>query len=232
MEERNVDDERHPASMSVLVVLTSATSVNHIDFPAGTSANGFIQIYTTLTAANFHVVLVTPNGAPPEFYCEDDKGEAWMREHKQLYSRPQRIEDVTETNFDAIFLPSALGAIQDLADHEILGALVQAFLTRKKPIGAVGYGVAGLCTAMAAESEWCFSEFNLTSVSVYECSNTPYFDKLPFIIEDFIKDNGGKYNCNESENSIHVIVDRNLVTGQNTQSTGLVVQNVVWLMKN
>ena len=85
---------------------------------------------------------------------------------------------------------------------------------------------------MAAESEWCFSEFNLTAVSVYECSNTPYFDKLPFIIEDFIKDNGGKYNCNESEGSIHAIVDRNLVTGQNTQSTGLVVQNVVWLMKN
>ena len=26
-------DERHPASMSVLVVLTSATSVNHIDYP-------------------------------------------------------------------------------------------------------------------------------------------------------------------------------------------------------
>ena len=104
-------DEMHPASMSVLVVLTSATSVNHIDYPgscsrcccvvtlllyaAGTSANGFIQIYTTLTAANFHVVLVTPNGATPEFYCEDDKGEAWMREHKQLYSRPLRLEDVT-----------------------------------------------------------------------------------------------------------------------------------------
>jgi len=35
-----------------------------------------------------------------------------------------------------------------------------------EPIGAIGYGVAGLCGAMAAESEWCFSEYNMTAVTL------------------------------------------------------------------
>jgi len=101
-----------------------------------------------------------------------------------------------------------------------------------EPIGAIGYGVAGLCGAMAAESEWCFSEYNMTAVSVYEMANQPFFDKLPLLIEDFIKDNGGSYNCTPDEGAVHVIVDRCLVTGQNTASTGLAIQNLVWLMKN
>jgi len=72
----------------------------------------------------------------------------------------------------------------------------------------------------------------LLQVSVYEMANQPFFDKLPLLIEDFIKDNGGSYNCTPDEGAVHVIVDRCLVTGQNTASTGLAIQNLVWLMKN
>ena len=117
MEAEASQQKRH-TSMSVLVALSSVASVKDIDYPgalptstlppstnvrteqvitifctAGTSGTALISIYTTLTAANFNIVLATENGNNPEFSCEDDKSEAWMREHKQLYSRPLPIEE-------------------------------------------------------------------------------------------------------------------------------------------
>ncbi len=144
--------------------------------------------------------------------------------------------------------------VGDLAKSEPLGTLVQAFLTRKKPICAIGYGVAGtimsvvtlfwcwqsgltwrfplgLCPAMAAENEWCFSAWNLTSISVYEHATTPFFSRLPLIVEDFIKDNGGLYNAGMAE-ALHVITDRNLVTAQNVTSTALAIATFQWLLNN
>ena len=39
---------------------------------------------------------------------------------------------------------------------------------RLKPIATIGYGTAALTTAMASEDEWCFSDWNMTAVSVME----------------------------------------------------------------
>merc|ERR1712166_456098 len=146
--------KRH-TSMSVLVALSSVASVKDIDYPAGTSGTALISIYTTLTAANFNIVLATENGNNPEFSCEDDKSEAWMREHKQLYSRPLPIEEANEQDFDALFLPSALGAIQDMANNESLGTLVQAFLTRKSNILPCTACVACEEFAALCRADWC-----------------------------------------------------------------------------
>ncbi len=64
-----------------------------------------------------------------------------------------------------------------------------------EPICAVGYGVTGLCKAFSDSDKWCFSGWNLTAVSNFEVARYPFFSKLPLIIEDFVKDHGGFYNC-------------------------------------
>jgi hypothetical protein len=68
---------------------------------------------------------------------------------------------------------------------------------RAEPICAVGYGVTGLCKAFSDSDKWCFSGWNLTAMSNFEVARYPFFSKLPLIIEDFIKDHGGFYNCTQ-----------------------------------
>ncbi|GFR70154.1 parkinson disease 7 domain-containing protein 1 [Elysia marginata] len=54
---------------------------------------------------------------------------------------------------------------------------------------------------------------------------------MPIILEDFVKDHGGKYTASELD-SHHVVIDRNIITGQNTQSTVTAVQNLILMCSN
>ena len=146
--------------------------------------------------------------------------------------------------------------------HDISFTYVRSYL---EPICAIGYGVAGLCKAFNENDRWCFSGWNLTAVpnsrlqtppwdrthtivihqiSNFEVARYPFFSKLPLIIEDYVKDHGGFYNCitsspqpvvltiflsGSSVDEVHVIIDRILITGQNDESTALAVKNFIWL---
>ncbi len=43
-----------------------------------------------------------------------------------------------------------------------------------------------------------------------EMIDSPFFDRMPIIVEDFIKDNGGHFSASEND-ALHVVVDRMLV---------------------
>lgn len=92
--------------------------------------------------------------------------------------------------------------------------------------------------------------------SVFELVRRPDFANLPLIVEDFVRDSGGSYTgeltCTalilmvststvflnlffffffaaSPEDAVHVVIDRHLITGQNTQSTSLAVNNLILL---
>jgi len=218
------------ADQAVLLVLTSVARLQGVDFPAGTSGHCFVELYAMLTAANLRLELATPNGLAPEFHNEDEQVETWMRQHKQVIHHPVNLETVQEKDYAGCIIPHAPGMLQDVVGCATFGATLQAFQTKLKPIATIGYGTAALTTAMASEDEWCFSDWNMTAVSVMEMIDYPFFDRMPLIVEDFIKDNGGHFSCSEND-ALHMVLDRNLVTGQNTHSTAAVTHNFIWLLK-
>uniref|UniRef100_A0A3B5QXP3 Glutamine amidotransferase-like class 1 domain-containing protein 1 n=2 Tax=Xiphophorus TaxID=8082 RepID=A0A3B5QXP3_XIPMA len=93
-----------------------------------------------------------------------------------------------------------------------------------EPVCAVGQGVSALCCATEGQ-KWIFSDYSLTGPSVFELVRQPDFANLPLIVEDFVKDGGGSY----TEDAVHVVVDRHVITGQNQQSTSLAVNNLILL---
>jgi len=214
-----------------LMVLSAAGSVDITNYTGSVSAASFIKAYQLLSS-RFNIAIATPNGAIPEFHCGDRTTEKWVRENKQLVAHPLAISDLVKNenvlSYAGIVLPSSLGGVSDLANDVALGTLIRKFVAHKKPICAVGYGVAGLCKAFNENDRWCFAGWNLTAISNFEVARYPFFSKLPLIVEDYIKDHGGFYNCS-SVDEVHVIVDRSLVTGQNDESTALAVNNFVWL---
>uniref|UniRef100_A0AAY5EZ61 Glutamine amidotransferase-like class 1 domain-containing protein 1 n=1 Tax=Electrophorus electricus TaxID=8005 RepID=A0AAY5EZ61_ELEEL len=110
---------------------------------------------------------------------------------------------------------------------------VKSFATPAKlesidePVCAVGQGVSALFCAIESQ-KWIFRGYSLTGPSVFELVRFPDFANLPLIVEDFVKDNGGSYTASQ-EDALHVVLDRHLVTGQNTQSTTAAVNNLILL---
>ncbi|BFZ16255.1 hypothetical protein BsWGS_19293 [Bradybaena similaris] len=99
--------------------------------------------------------------------------------------------------------------------------------TVDEPICAVGLGVAGLCSARKEDGKsWWLEDFCLTAPSLFEVGYLPEFPMMPLVLEDFIKDYGGKYTASEPD-EVHVVIDRNIITGQNHHSTMAAVQNLI-----
>jgi putative intracellular protease/amidase len=217
---------------TVLVALSAARSVDLSNNTGGVSGFSFMQAVDILREHSVRVAIATPNGATPEFYSTDEAVDNWLKHNRELYADPLAINEIAKQDnvmgYCGLLLPSSLGGVSDLANDVALGSLVRKFTIAKKPICAIGYGVTGLCKAFNENDKWCFSSWNLTAISNFEVARFPFFSKLPLIIEDFIKDNGGYYNCSDVD-EMHVIVDRTLVTGQNDNSTALAVQNFIWL---
>ncbi|XP_055998739.1 glutamine amidotransferase-like class 1 domain-containing protein 1 [Ostrea edulis] len=201
-----------------LMVLSSAVE--------GVTAHSFIQAYT-LASSNFSIQLSSPHGKNVEYVQQDDHNRRWFNEFRsKSSSNPIPFETVDSARYSALLIPSSPGSVHDLANNPELCQIITHFIKEKKPICAIGMGVAALCCAKSSDGKhWGLQDYSLTGPSVYELARNQDFTSLPVIIEDFIKDHGGKYNSSDMD-AVHVIIDRHLITGQNVQSTLMAVQNL------
>ncbi|XP_023229847.1 glutamine amidotransferase-like class 1 domain-containing protein 1 [Centruroides sculpturatus] len=206
-----------------LIVLSSRKEAN--------SAPSFIQSFKLLHTA-FTIQIATPGGKPLEFVNQDEQSRRWLNEFRmKSLSVPISLRTVDPNRYSSLVIPHSPGAAADLADDADLGQILRHFIKEKKPICAIGMGVAGLFSAVDEHSSWCFKRYVLTSTSVFELARTKDFESSPLIPEDVIKEKGARYSCTEPD-EVHVVVDRHLITGQNEQSTLVAVQNLILCNEN
>ncbi|KAG1650726.1 Glutamine amidotransferase-like class 1 domain-containing protein 1 [Nymphon striatum] len=170
----------------------------------------------------------TPEGKPLDFANIDDQSRRWLSDFRvKSLSKPLSLQTIDPNRYSSLVIPHCPGAITDLAHNADMGAILQNFLEEKKPICAIGMGVAALFAAVDSKTEiWNFRPYTMTSSSVFELARNSDFNNLSMIPEDTIKERGGLYSCTEMD-EIHVVVDRHLITGQNEQSTLTAIQNLI-----
>ncbi|KAK3767057.1 hypothetical protein RRG08_054105 [Elysia crispata] len=209
---------------SCLVVISSAVE--------GVSAGPFMQA-CTLVNQSFAIQLASPAGKQAEYVNQDDMNRRWFNEFRsKASSMPISLDTVDVNRYSALLIPPCPGAHHDLAFNKDLGQIVAHFIEKKKPICAIGHGVAGLCSARGEDGKsWELEGFCLTAPSLFEVARLPEFPTMPIVLEDFVKDHGGKYTASELD-SHHVVIDRHVITGQNTQSTVTAVQNLILMCSN
>lgn len=195
----------------------------------GVSAQSFIHSFT-LTSSTFNIFIATPEGKPMDFVDVDDTNRQWVADFSSKpISMPHRLETIDTTKFIAVLIPSCPGAPFDLSSNHYLGAILNSFAKEKKPVCAVGFGVFGLFSTLSRQSqEWNFTNYSLTSPSMFELAQRDDFPTLPYMPADMIRKHGATYSSSKS-NGVHVVIDDHLVTGQNTQSTLTSVQNLILL---
>lgn len=232
---------------SVLIVLTAATRWTQADGsqrPTGYWAEEFVEPYRAFTAAGLDVSLATPGGRvptvdelslAPEANNGDTEKVADLRAYLQtdavqaFLRSPRRLEDVDAADYDAVLIPGGHGPMQDLAVNEDLGRLLEATLPdTSKVVAAVCHGQAGLLSAGSAAS-WLFTGRRLTAFSDEEETMTGLAANAPWLLESRLRAAGADYSKGQAWHP-HVVVDRNLVTGQNPASAGAAAEAVLNLL--
>jgi len=221
---------------TILFVVTGATHWTLKDgtqHPTGYWAEELLTPYRVLTEAGHDVVFATPDGVvpsvdeaslAPDYNDGADVGPA-LAEIEGL-SAPLKLDDVDAATYDAVYYPGGHGPMEDLAVNPASGSLLTAALDSGKPLGVVCHGPAALLAAVRADGTHTFAGRKITAFSNEEERQGGLADKASWLLQDRLSGIGADVSVGEPW-AAHVVVDGNIVTGQNPASSRPVAERLL-----
>jgi putative intracellular protease/amidase len=139
------------------------------------------------------------------------------------------LRDDEVATFDAVFAPGGHGPMVDLADNEDVNRLLVALHAKGAPIASVCHGPAMLLSAPERpDGQWLFDGYRITCFTDEEEDQTePGRLGLQWYVDTALKNSGAVFDDGPVAWASHVVVDRNLITGQNPGSTEAVADAVI-----
>ena len=212
--------------------------------PTGFWSEEFIAPHKKFTAAGFQVRVATPGGVRPTVdplslaiqYNNNDAKEVASQEQylasvDDLLSTPLKLEELLMKDFDVLFLVGGHGPRQDMAVHPSIGGLlVDALDSPNKIVAAVCHGPAGFLSAHRPDGTWLFKDRKLTGFSNEEETQATFAGNAPWLLEDRLRLAGAHYASLPAWTP-HVVVDGNLITGQQQVSAGVTADAVLKLLQ-
>ena len=124
-------------------------------------------------------------------------------------------------HYDAVFYPGGYGLLFDLVDDADSHRVAKSFFTRNAPVAAVCHGPAALSRVMLEDGTPMVTDRNVTGFTRGEEVAMDTLDKIPFLLEDAMTEQGAVYS-KMSNWAVHVVEDGPLITGQNPASAAAV----------
>lgn len=212
----------------ILFVVTGATYWTLNDgtqHPTGYWAEELLTPYKAFTEAGHEITFATPGGVTPvadagSLAPEANGGRdvtAELAEITGLVS-PLKLDEVDLGDYEAVFYPGGHGPMEDLAVDTTSGRLLTEALESGKPLGVVCHGPAALLAADREDGTSAFAGRKITAFSNEEEHQAGLAGKAVWLLEDRLKGIGADVQV-AAPWTPHVVVDGNLVTGQNPMSS-------------
>ncbi|TQI65319.1 putative intracellular protease/amidase [Bosea sp. AK1] len=160
--------------------------------------------------------------------------------------------------FAGVFVPGGHAPVVDLMQDEDMGTILRHFHDAAKPTALLCHGPVAITAAMPRAREfraalvtgngeaaaaiakgWIYTGYQATVFSVSEeqwAEDNLFHAKLPFYMPDALQLSGAKVTTNPVDWAPNVVIDRELITGQNMASDHLLAAKLIealdsWLAK-
>lgn len=213
--------------MNILMVLTSHDNLGDTGRKTGFWLEEFAAPYFVFKDAGADVTLASPKGGQPPLDPASDTDDARTSATRRFrddasaqdaLATTATLSDIDADAFDAVFYPGGHGPLWDLAEDGSSRALIERFAARDRPVGAVCHAPAAFRHTRGADGKPLVAGRMVTGFTNTEEAATGLTDILPFLVEDMLKANGGRFARGDDWGSF-VVVDGKLVTGQNPASS-------------
>ncbi|MFD8412089.1 type 1 glutamine amidotransferase domain-containing protein [Streptomyces sp. NPDC059650] len=205
--------------------------------PTGFWAEEAVAPYEVFTRAGHEVVVATPGGVvptvdraslAPEFNGGQEGADRIAAALGSItpLQKPLKLEEIDLGDYDAVFYPGGHGPMEDLAVDAVSGRLLAAALASGKPLGVVCHAPAALLAARNADGSSPFTGRRLTGFTNAEETQAGLADRAKWLLQDRLVELGADFQEGEPW-APHVVVDGNLVTGQNPASSAPLAQELL-----
>lgn len=206
-------------SKKILIVVTSSTG-NNEEHKTGLWLEECAIPYQQFLAAGYKVTVASPLGGESPIDPESVKNgisSGWKQAIDALKTT-EKLGNVNYNEYQAIVIPGGRGPLYDLATDKNLTNMLGFFYAKNYTIAAICHGPAGLINAKNEEGKSILSGRNLTGFSNKEEEISGHIKTVPFALETKLKELGAHYTSKEPWSS-YVVIDKNIITGQNPQSS-------------
>ena len=226
---------------TVLMILSAAdhwTLKDGTSHPTGFWAEEFVTPYEVFTAAGWDVTVATPGGKKPTVDQASlgegagdpealKKVKASLDELAPVLESPTDLATVDHKGFDLVFYPGGHGPLQDLAVDRTSGAILTERVSADKPVALLCHAPAAVLAASEDPASSPFAGYRMTGFSNVEEEQVGLAENAPWLLEDKLVELGAEYSSAAEPWGSHVVVDRNVYTGQNPQSSAELAERIV-----
>jgi putative intracellular protease/amidase len=224
--------------MKILMVLTSHDQLGSTGKKTGFWLEEFASPFYVFKDAGAEITLASVKGGQPPLDPKSDEPDAQTESTKrfradkgaqELLSNTHPLSEVDEAAYDAVFYPGGHGPLWDLAEDSKSISLIEAFQTAGKPIGFVCHAPGVLRHVKGTDGKPFVNGKRVTGFSNSEEAAVGLVDVVPFLVESELQKLGAHYSKGPDWAN-HVVVDGQLVTGQNPGSSEASAKAVVKML--
>lgn len=224
----------------ILFITTSHDQLGDTGRRTGVWLQELAEPYFIFKEAGAEMVLASPEGGPIPV---DPKSESIMvvtpptkrflkdPEAMNMLANSIRLEEVQAKDFDVVYLPGGHGPLWDIADNILVKQLLEGFNNEHKPIGLVCHGVVALLSVQDARGELLVKGKRLTAFSNSEEVTAGLAEVVPFLLQTKLGSLGALYSKGLDYTS-YVVMDDNIITGQNPASSAEVAKRILLMLKD
>jgi putative intracellular protease/amidase len=196
-------------------------------------AEEFVVPHRTFRKGGVQVQIATPGGVrptvdesslTPERNGGDERKVAELKSYLESIedelARPLTLQDAAGRpgDYDAVFIPGGHAPMEDLPGCAPLGRIIIELHDSGRLVAAICHGPAGLLSATRGDDSWLFKGRRLTAFTNEEERQSGFADRAPWLLESRLREWGARFEAGPPF-APHVVVDANLVTGQNPASS-------------
>lgn len=219
-------------STRILIIVTSHDRIDNAH-QTGIWFEEFSVPYNKFLQQGYDVVVVSPAGgdAPLDTNSLQDyqSTEENERAKAALQSLPALDESYQATDYDAVFFPGGHGTMFDLPDNPHVQRLIRDTYQSGKPLAAVCHGPACLVNVIV-DNVSLIKGKKITAFTDSEETAVQLDKLMPFLLESRLRELGAEF-VPADDWMDNTVVDGNLITGQNPQSSGSAADATIKLLR-
>lgn len=215
-------------TLKILFVVTGTGKFAGHDLKTGLWLSELTHPYYCAEEHKYEITLASPEGGEVPVDPESLKPLLLDNLSKDYWNDPvfrnrlqrtKSLDEVSELQFDCVYLAGGHGAMYDFPDNVALQKIIKEHYEGNKIVAAICHGVSGLLNVKLSSGVYLVKGKKVTGYSWFEESIARRKEEVPFNLEAMLENRGADYEKALIPLTPKVVVDGNLITGQNPFSS-------------
>jgi putative intracellular protease/amidase len=219
----------------ILFIVTSTNVTGMGNHAAGYEFSEIADPYFEFVNKGFTIDFASILGGEPPYVGYDPKQQTSKEfiegnGFKRL-NFSHKLSNIDVSAYDAIFFPGGLGLMTDMVDNPLVKEIIKRTYENGNVIGAVCHGPSALLNVILSNGSNLLEGKKINSFTEAEekIDGHTLGDVIPFMLDEELIKQGAMFYHNKPFEP-YVVVDDNIVTGQNPASASGVALKMIELL--